>query len=72
LEIASLSPSFFFAAAVEQQYNWDGTFSTFSRLPEEQFPPVETQHPLRRMAESSGRTLGQRKQATVRLLAWLL
>jgi hypothetical protein len=37
--------SFFFAAAVEQEY--DSGRKLF-RLSEEQFPPVETQHPLRR------------------------
>ena len=37
--------SFFFAAAVEQEY--DSGRKLF-RLSEEQFPPVEKQHPLRR------------------------
>ncbi len=50
-----------------------------SHLSEEQFPPVETQHALRRMAESRKRIFpasptelsARKRTATVRLLAWL-
>jgi hypothetical protein len=45
MHIGQPARSFFFAAPVEQEYN---CARTFSRLSEEQFPTVETQHPLRR------------------------
>jgi hypothetical protein len=49
-----LPVSFFFAAAVERQYNWP-VHSLAS--PKSSFPPVEAQHPLRRMTRILGKRI---------------